>query len=48
VPGAKAQLTLLTATCPPKRMVRSLVSSIVGHAKRKGVDLDRPQQVPIT
>ena len=33
VPGANAQLTLLTATCPPKRMVRSSVSSIVGHCK---------------
>src|SRR4051812_36093142 len=35
VPGAKAQLTLLTATCPPKRMVSSRVSSIGVHADQE-------------
>src|SRR5712671_5825175 len=28
-PGRNVQLTLLTATCPPKRMVRSRVSRVV-------------------
>ena len=29
VPGAKPQLTLSTATCPPKRIVSAWVSSMV-------------------
>jgi hypothetical protein len=47
VPGVKAQLTRSTATWPPKRMVRFLVSSIEFASGNVPI---RPRQghVPIT
>src|SRR6266550_9575009 len=46
-PGRNVQLTLLTATCPPKRMVRSRVSRVeVIRASSQGVSCCRSPALP--
>src|SRR5256885_6658365 len=46
-PGRNVQLTLLTATCPPKRMVRSRVSRVeVIRSSSQGVSCCRSPALP--